>query len=74
MPYRSNKTLPKRVRDNLPQGAQTVFRKAYNNAYEQYKDPKKRKGNDTRTEAANKVAWSAVKKKYKKKGDKWVKK
>ncbi len=42
MPYKSNKTLPKIVRDNLPKGAQTIFRKAYNNAYKQYKDPKKR--------------------------------
>ena len=74
MPYKANKTLPKRVRDNLPQGAQTIFRKAYNNAYDQYKNPKDRKGDASRTEVANKVAWSAVKKEYKKQGDKWVKK
>lgn len=74
MPYKSNKTLPKKVRENLPQGAQTIYRKAYNSAYEEYKKPEDRKGNATRTETASKVAWSAVKKEYKKKGDKWVRK
>lgn len=74
MPYKSNKTLPKQVRKNLPQGAQTIYRKAYNAAYEKYKEPSERKGSATRTETASKVAWAAVKKKYKKKGDKWVRK
>jgi len=48
----------------LPQGAQTIYRKAFNNAHKYYKDELR----------AIKVAWSAVKKVYKKKGDKWVKK
>lgn len=74
MPYKSNKSLPKRVRDNLPQGALTIYRKAFNNAMKQYKDPKKRRGKSGREETAHKVAWDAVKKEYKKKGDKWVKK
>ena len=74
MPYKTNKFLPKRIRDNLPQGAQTIYRKAYNNAYKQYRDPKKRRGGATFVETCNKVAWSAVKKVYKKKTDKWVKK
>ncbi|MBD3310478.1 cation transport regulator ChaB [Candidatus Woesearchaeota archaeon] len=73
MPYSKNSELPKRVRDNLPKGAQTIYRKAYNNAHKQYKDPKKRRGKASLTEVCNKVAWSAVKKEYKKKGDNWVK-
>jgi len=73
LPYRTNKELPKSVRDNLPQGAQTIFRKAFNNADKQYKDSKKRRGKASLEEVCNKVAWSAVKKVYKKKGDKWVK-
>ncbi len=64
MPYKANKELPKKVKDNLPREAQTIYRKAYNSAEKQY---------DT-TETASKVAWSAVKKEYKKKDDKWVKK
>lgn len=74
MPYKKNETLPKNVKDALPKGAQTIYRKAYNNAYEQYKESRKRKGNASREETSHKVAWSAVKKEYRKKGDKWVKK
>jgi len=64
MPYKTNQDLPQRVKNNLPVGAQTVFRKAFNNAHKQY-------GSEQR---AFKVAWAAVKKVYKKKKDKWVKK
>lgn len=73
MPYKTNKDLPDRVKDNLPMGAQTIFRKVFNNALKEYKDPKKRRGKDSLEETANKVAWSAVKKVYKKVKDKWVK-
>ena len=66
MPYKSNKDLPPRIRGVLPQGAQTIFRKAFNNAYKQYK------GNEVRS---FKVAWAAVKKVYMKGPEKkWVKK
>lgn len=64
MPYRSIKTLPKSVRDNLPKKAQEIYMKVFNNADEKYKDEV----------IAHKVAWSAVKKEYKKKEGKWVKK
>ncbi len=74
MPYEKKSELPKQVRDNLPSEAQTIFKKSYNNAWDQYKDPKKRRGSDSREEVSQKVAWSAVKKEYKKSGDKWVKK
>lgn len=74
MPYSSKKDLPKQVRDNLPEKAQEIFRKAYNNAYDEYSDPDKRRGDESREETANKVAWAAVKNEYEKKGDKWVKK
>jgi cation transport regulator len=68
MPYKTNKSLPKRVKSNLPSGAQTIYRKAFNNAMKQYKDK-----SDTE-KRAHKVAWAAVKKEYMKKADKWVKK
>lgn len=64
MPYKTNKELPDSVKDNLPQGAQTIYRKAFNSADEQYDEESR----------AHRVAWSAVKKEYKKKGDKWVRK
>lgn len=74
MPYSSLSDLPKSVRDNLPKHAQEIYKEAYNNAYEEYKDPDERRGDDSREEVAAKVAWSAVKKKYEKKGDKWKQK
>jgi cation transport regulator len=74
MPYERNAELPKPVRANLPQGAQTIYRKAYNAAWIQYGEAKKRRGSASREETAHRVAWAAVKESYKKKGDRWVKK
>lgn len=74
MPYQKRQELPKKVKDNLPKGAQKIFKSAFNNAWEQYKDPSKRRGDESREEVADKVAWSAVKRKYKKEGGDWVKK
>lgn len=75
MPYSSNKDLPESVRSNLPEGAQTIYREAYNSAHEEYKDPEKRRGDANLEETAARVAWSAVKKKYEKNDDgNWVKK
>ncbi|MCE5186506.1 MAG: ChaB family protein [Planctomycetaceae bacterium] len=72
MPYSKNKDLPERVKDNLPKHAQDIYREAYNNATEQYKEPRKRRGSESQEQAAHKVAWNAVKKKYKKGDDeKW---
>ena len=64
MPYKTVKDLPDSVKDNLPKHAQEIFFEAFNHAFEQYK------GDEI---LAFKVAWTAVKKKYEKKDDKWVK-
>ena len=75
MPYDRNSDLPESVRDSLPSHAQDIYREAYNSAWDQYKDPEKRRGDDTREETAHQVAWAAVKKKYEKSnGSKWKKK
>ncbi len=74
MPYDKISELPDKVRDNLPEKAQEIFKEAYNSAWDQYSDPKKRRGNASQEEAANRVAWSAVKNKYEKKNGQWVKK
>ncbi len=73
MPYSKNADLPDSVRDNVPSGAQEIYRKAFNAAWDQYKDPQARRGNTGREETAHKVAWAAVKKEYHKEGDDWVK-
>lgn len=69
MPYSKLSELPTGVKDNLPKHAQEIYLKAYNSAYEQYKAPEDRQGDDSREEVAHKVAWSAVKEKYKKDED-----
>ena len=73
MPYEKNSQLPDSVRDNLPTEAQEIYRKAFNSAWEQYKDPEERRGHTGHEETAHKVAWSAVKQSYHKEGEKWVK-
>lgn len=72
MPYGNTNSLPESVRRVLPAHAQAIFREAFNSAYNEYKDPKERRGNASREEVARKVAWAAVKKKYAKGDDeKW---
>lgn len=74
MPYARNADLPKSVRGSLPHDAQTIYRKSYNSAWEQYASAKKRRGSATREETAHRVAWAAVKDSYEKIGDRWVQK
>jgi cation transport regulator len=74
MPYHSLAELPDSVKNALPKHAQEIYKEAYNNAWDQYADPDKRRGDASREEVSHKVAWSAVKDKYEKKGDQWVRK
>ena len=62
--------------DELPEHAQHIFKKAHAGAIREYQDPEKRRGgkDESDEEVAHKVAWSAVKREYKKEGDRWVKK
>ncbi len=66
MPYRTNSDLPVPVRHHLPPAAQTIYREAFNNAWQQYA------ASDRREEIAHRVAWSAVKRRYRKAGQMWV--
>ena len=63
VPYTTNDELPPAVRDHLPTHAQDIFREAFNHAYQEY-------GRDEAT--AFRVAWSAVKRRYLKKGGQWI--
>lgn len=74
MPYHQRSELPKGVKNNLPPHAQDIYQEAFNAAYEQYRDPEDRRGDADREETAHKVAWSAVKRDYEKKGRHWVSK
>lgn len=74
MPYKAIADLPDSIKDNLPRHAQEIFLAAYNNAWDEYADPRDRKGDASREEVAHKVAWAAVKNVYEKRNDKWVEK
>ena len=72
----SSSALSSRTRkaiDKLPSHAQKIYREAHKNAVKQYSNPSKRRGGkqQSKEQIAHKVAWSAVKKEYKKKGEKW---
>jgi cation transport regulator len=63
MPYGSNDDLPPSVRDHLPPHARDIFREAFNHAWESH-------AGDEAT--AFRIAWAAVKRGYRKRGDVWV--
>jgi cation transport regulator len=63
MPYKNTSELPASVKDNLPKKAQAIFMGAFNASYSKYGE-----------ERAFKIAWAAVKHKFKKVKDKWVSK
>jgi cation transport regulator len=64
MPYDRLEELPESVRDVLPKHAQEIYRAAFNSAWDGYKEPRERRGSESREEAAHKVAWAAVKHQY----------
>ena len=75
----SSSALSSRTRkaiDKLPSHAQKIYREAHKNAVKQYSNPSKRRGGkqQSKEQIAHKVAWSAVKKEYKKKCEKCVQK
>lgn len=64
MPYNKLEELPESVRDALPKHAQEIYRAAFNSAWDEYQAPQERRGEESREEAAHKVAWAAVKRQY----------
>lgn len=74
MPYKNLSDLPDSVRDNVPKHAQEIYKEAYNSAWEEYSDPEDRRDDSSREETSHKVAWAAVKQKYEKQNEKWVRK
>jgi len=66
MPYSSTNDLPPGVRLHLPQHAQEIFLAAFNAAFAGHA------GDPRQEEAANRIAWAAVKRSYEKLDDRWV--
>lgn len=56
MPCEKLEDLPERVCNLLPHHAQEIYRAAFNNAWDQYRDPGDRKLGGTREETAHAVA------------------
>lgn len=72
MPYDHVSDLPESVTSALPDLAQEIYLAAFNDAWDRYEDAEDRRGDDSREAVAHKVAWSAVKQKYEKDGNTWV--
>ncbi len=66
MPYSQNLELPLSVRRHLPEHAQDIYREAFNHAFDAHR------GDPRQEEAAHRIAWAAVKRRYVKAGSDWV--
>jgi len=66
MPYAANVDLPASVRKHLPAHAQDIYRAAFNNAYAAHE------GDPRQEEAAHRIAWAAVERRYVKEDGVWV--
>lgn len=66
MPYSTIDDLPDAIRHHLPTHAQEIYIAAFNNAWRQH-------AADPDVEAiVHRIAWSAVKRSYRKVGENWV--
>lgn len=73
MAYKKNSELPAPVQRVLPPHAQEIYRKAFNNAEKQYKNPAKRRTKESADVTSRRVAWAAVEKLYEKSASgKWM--
>lgn len=63
MPYATIEDLPKNLRERLPVAVQEIYMATFNHAWDEYPDE----------ETAFKVAWAAVKRRYRKEQDgQWI--
>ncbi|CDX56159.1 putative conserved cation transport regulator [Mesorhizobium plurifarium] len=67
VPYASIEDLPPPIREYLPLHAREIYRAAFNNAWDEYVDRGAK-----REEIAHRVAWAAVKHRYRKERNEWV--
>ena len=66
MPYVRNADLPSGVRNHLPAHAQNIYREAFNHAFAAHS------GDPRQEEAAHRIAWAAVERRYAKESGLWV--
>ncbi|HET6306813.1 MAG TPA: ChaB family protein [Rhodopila sp.] len=66
MPYATTEDLPDSIRLHLPPHAQEIYVAAFNNAWRAHaRDP-------DREATVHRIAWAAVKRRYRKQGENWV--
>jgi cation transport regulator len=68
MPYNTTDDLPESLRAHMPHHAQEIFRATFNNAWRRYRAL----SHAALEERAHRIAWGAVKRRYRKAGDAWV--
>jgi cation transport regulator len=68
MPYPSISDLPEPVRAHLPLHAQEIFRAAFNDAWARHANM----APGDLEAAAHRIAWAAVKRRYRKRGEQWI--
>ena len=66
MPYQVIEDLPPSIRNHLPPHAQEIYLAAFNNAWERHA------GEPDGEATVHRIAWAAVKRRYRKLGDQWV--
>jgi cation transport regulator len=66
MPYLTTDDLPESVRHHLPPHAQEIYLATFNSAWRQHA------GDPDGEAMMHRIAWSAVKRRYRKAGDIWV--
>jgi cation transport regulator len=68
MPYDSIDDLPPSMQVRLPLHAQLIYIAAFNNAFAEHADS----APEERESSAHRVAWAAVKRQYRKQGERWI--
>jgi cation transport regulator len=66
MPYLTTEDLPESVRRHLPSHAQDIYLSAFNNAWRAHIDDPDREA------IVHRIAWAAVKRRYRKQGEDWT--
>jgi cation transport regulator ChaB len=60
MPYKTNKDLPRKIKEKLSREEQTIYRKAYNLAWRKYKRSSSIKSDLKIADASHKIAWITI--------------
>ena len=72
MPYNHIEELPAAMKKNLPKDAMEVYLAAYNQAWSRSAQAHDQRSGATVDDIAHREAWSAVRDKYRKRGQEWL--